>query len=78
MERKQVSVTDTETSCGVLRIGHFRSSSAAPRHRSNLRGSALDPRTSGPSSLALIWSLVPHSATHSRAPFGAQSGRLHA
>ena len=78
MERKQVSGTVTETTCGVFRNVPCRSSSAAPRHRSNLRGSAIDPRTIGPSSLALVMPLVPHSAIPSCAPFGAHSGRLHA
>ena len=78
MIKKQVSVTVTKTRYAILRYGHFRSSSAVPRHRSNLRGSALDLRTSGPSLLSLRWSSVRHSVPQSRAPFGARVGELHA
>lgn len=78
MERKQVSGTVTETPCGVFLHGPCRSSSAAPRPLSNLRGSALDPRTIGHSSLSLVLSLVPHSGHPSLAPCGARLGGLHA
>jgi hypothetical protein len=78
MKKKQVSVTVLETPDGSLQNGHFRSSSAAPRHLSNLRGSALDPRTIGHSLLALVFPLVRHSANSSCAPIGAQLEWLHA